>query len=52
VTFDKAAATAKTSRELAAMMQTRSPNAHDVLGGFILGNSAKVGVGETPPWDE
>ena len=52
VAFDKAAATAKTSPELASMMQTRFPKAHDVLGGFILGNSAKVGVGETPPWEE
>ncbi len=52
VTFDRAAATAKTSRELASIMQTRFPKAHDVLDGFILGNSAKVGAGETPPWDE
>lgn len=52
VTFDKAVATAKTSQQLASIMQTRFPKAHDVLGGFILGNSAKVGVGEDPPWDE
>ena len=52
VAFNEAAATARTSRELMSVMQTRFPKAHDVLGGFILGNSAKVGVGETPPWDE
>jgi len=52
VAFDKAAATSKTSDELAAKMRAAFPKAQDVLGGFILGNSAKVGVGEMPPWDE
>jgi glyoxylase-like metal-dependent hydrolase (beta-lactamase superfamily II) len=50
--FDAAAAKSKTSAELAATMRQAFPKAQDVLGGFILGNSAKVGVGETPPWDE
>jgi glyoxylase-like metal-dependent hydrolase (beta-lactamase superfamily II) len=52
VAFDKAATTAKTSQQLTAMMQARFPQVRDVLGGFILGNSSKVGVGEMPPWDE
>jgi glyoxylase-like metal-dependent hydrolase (beta-lactamase superfamily II) len=51
-TFDAAAASSKTSEELAAKMRAAFPKARDVLGGFILGNSAKVGVGEMPPWDE
>ena len=52
VAFDAAAARSRTSEELAAQMRAAFPKARDVLGGFILGNSAKVGVGETPPWDE
>jgi glyoxylase-like metal-dependent hydrolase (beta-lactamase superfamily II) len=52
VAFDAAAAQSKTSEELAAKMRAAFPKARDVLGGFILGNSAKVGVGEMPPWDE
>lgn len=52
VAFGAAAAQSKTSEELAAKMRAAFPKAQDVLGGFILGNSAKVGVGETPPWDE
>lgn len=51
-TFDEAASTSHTSQELEARMRKAFPNARDVLGGFILPNSAKVGVGETPPWDE
>ena len=52
VAFDAAARTSKTSDELMAKMRAAFPTAQDVLGCFILGNSAKVGVGETPPWDE
>lgn len=52
VAFDAAARSSKTSAELMAKMRAAFPQAQDVLGGFILGNSAKVGVGETPPWDE
>lgn len=43
---------AKSSAELAARMATRYPNATEVLGGFLLGISSKVGAGEIPPWDE
>jgi glyoxylase-like metal-dependent hydrolase (beta-lactamase superfamily II) len=52
VTFDRLAGKAKSSGEFAASMQAAFPQAKDVLGGFILSNSAKVAVGETPPWDE
>jgi glyoxylase-like metal-dependent hydrolase (beta-lactamase superfamily II) len=52
VAFDAAAKKSKTSEELANKMKAAFPKAQDVLGGFILTNSAKVGVGETPPWDE
>jgi len=50
--FGEEAAKSATSAQLAARMQAAFPKAKDVLGGFILGNSAKVGVGEMPPWDE
>ena len=52
VTFDRLAGKAKSSGELAASVQAAFPQAKDVLGGFILPNSSKVAVGETPPWDE
>ena len=52
VAFDAEAAKAKTSAQLAERMRSLFPAARDVLGGFILGNSAKVGVGEEPPWNE
>ncbi len=52
VAFDAAAARSKTSAELMDRMRAAFPKAQDVLGGFILGNSAKVGVGEEPPWEE
>ena len=50
--FDSAATKCRTSDELAARMREAFPKARDVLDGFILVNSAKVGVGEMPPWDE
>jgi glyoxylase-like metal-dependent hydrolase (beta-lactamase superfamily II) len=50
--FAAEARTAKTSAELASRMAQRYPNATEVLGGFLLGISSKVGAGEIPPWDE
>lgn len=50
--FAAEAKTAKTSAELAAAMAARYPTATEVLGGFLLGVSSKVGAGEIPPWDE
>ena len=50
--FNQAVADSKTSKELMARMQTRFPDTQDVLGGFILTNSAQVGMGEAPPWHE
>lgn len=51
-TFDTIAASAHSSQEIESRMRKAFPRAHDVLGGFLLPNSAKVGAGETPPWDE
>ena len=50
--FGEEAAKSKTSAQLAARMRAAFPKAKDVLGGFLLGNSSKVGVGEMAPWDE
>ena len=50
--FDRAAKSLKTSGELIAAIQKRFPDVQDVLNNFILGESAKVGVGEIPPWEE
>lgn len=52
VEFGKAAQRSKTSAELIAAMEKRFPDVQDVLNNFILGESAKVGVGEIPPWEE
>ena len=52
IEFGLAAKRSKTSAELITAMQTRFPEVKDVLNNFILGESAKVGVGEVPPWQE
>jgi glyoxylase-like metal-dependent hydrolase (beta-lactamase superfamily II) len=52
VAFNAAIGRSKNSADLADRMRAAFPQAQDVLGGFILGNSAKVGMGEAPPWDE
>lgn len=52
VEFARAAKKSKTSAELIAAMEKRFPDVRDVLNDFILGESAKVGVGEIPPWEE
>jgi len=50
--FNREAKTAETSQELIATMRGLYPNVIDVLDNFILVNSAQVGVGEVPPWEE
>lgn len=52
VTFDRLAGECKTSAAMAAKLKAAFPAAKDVLGGFLLGNSTKVAVGEMPVWDE
>ncbi len=46
------AAKAKTSDDLIQSMRDAYPDVMDVLDNFILVESAKVGVGENPPWKE
>lgn len=50
--FNREAKSAETSQELIATMRELYPNVIDVLDNFILVNSAQVGVGEIPPWEE
>ena len=50
--FDREAGVAKTSVQLIARMRELYPDVQDVLDDFILVNSAQVGVGEVPPWEE
>ncbi|MDT8398358.1 MAG: MBL fold metallo-hydrolase [Pseudomonadales bacterium] len=50
--FNREAKTAINSDALIARMRQLYPNVIDVLDNFILSNSAQVGVGEVPPWEE
>lgn len=50
--FADARSKSKTSKDLAAIMAAKYPNATEVYGGFLLGISSQVGAGEIPPWDE
>lgn len=43
---------AKNSAELIAGIRSRYPASIDVLGDFLLGNSARVAKGEQPAWQE
>jgi glyoxylase-like metal-dependent hydrolase (beta-lactamase superfamily II) len=52
VAFNAAIARSKNSEDLARRMRMAFPEAQDVLGGFLMSNSAKVGMGEAQPWDE
>lgn len=52
VDFGQAATRATSSAELIAAMRAKYPDVEDVLDDFILVNSAKVAVGEEPPWQE
>jgi len=50
--FNREAKAATNSEALIAKMRELYPNVIDVLDNFILVNSAQVGVGEVPPWEE
>lgn len=50
--FNREAKAAENSGALIAKMQELYPDVIDVLDNFILPNSAQVGVGEVPPWEE
>ena len=50
--FERAIPTAKNSADLAAKLHAQFPDTVDELDDFILGNSTKVAMGETPPWQE
>lgn len=52
VDFSREAEKAKDSATMIARMQALYPDVIDVLDNFILPNSAQVGVGEVPPWEE
>lgn len=48
--FNREAKAVEDSSALIARMREHYPEVVDVLGDFLLVNSAKVGVGEVPPW--
>ncbi len=50
--FEAGIKRSKNSKELIALLKARYPEARDYFDGFILNNSAQVGMGETPPWTE
>ncbi|RJT21193.1 hypothetical protein D5I55_17470 [Chakrabartia godavariana] len=50
--WPKMVAASKTSAELQAKVRAAYPEAVDVLGDFLLGNSSRVAKGEQPAWQE
>ncbi len=50
--WPKMVATSKNSGELQAKVKAAYPEAIDVLGDFLLGNSSRVAKGEQPAWQE
>jgi glyoxylase-like metal-dependent hydrolase (beta-lactamase superfamily II) len=52
VDFNREAKTARNANALINKMRQLYPDVIDVLDNFILVNSAQVGVGEVPPWEE
>lgn len=50
--FEQLAARSKTSKAMIEQVRKAFPDTIDVIDDFILTNSAKVAVGEMPPWDE
>lgn len=50
--WPKMVAGSKTSAELQAKVKAAYPEAVDVLGDFLLGNSSRVAKGEQPAWQE
>jgi glyoxylase-like metal-dependent hydrolase (beta-lactamase superfamily II) len=45
-------AASKDSKDLIARVKAEFPGSLDVLGDFLLGNSARVAMGEEPAWQE
>jgi len=52
IQFERLTRQVKTSGELITAMRKLYPDVQDVLDNFILVNSAQVGTGEIPPWEE
>ncbi|MCP5145875.1 MAG: MBL fold metallo-hydrolase [Gammaproteobacteria bacterium] len=52
VSFEQDAKAASDSSDLMARTRARHPQVKDALGDFILTNSARVVMGEDPPWEE
>ena len=52
IKFEQFTASSKDSKELMAKMRKAFPHTIDAINDFILTNSAKVAMGEMPPWDE
>lgn len=52
VDFGQVAERSANSAEMITAMRAKYPDVEDVLDDFILVNSAKVAVGEEPPWTE
>lgn len=50
--WPKMVAASKNSGELQAKVKAAYPDAVDVLGDFLLGNSSRVAKGEQPAWQE
>lgn len=50
--WPKMVAASKNSDELQAKVKAAYPDAIDVLGDFLLGNSSRVAKGEQPAWQE
>lgn len=50
--WPKLVASSRDSTELAASVRKTFPDSTDVLGDFLLGNSARVAMGEEPAWQE
>lgn len=50
--WPKMVAASKTSGELQSKVKATYPDAIDVLGDFLLGNSSRVAKGEQPAWQE
>jgi len=50
--FERAVDSARNSTDLMARMRGAFPNTIDVFDNFILGNSSKVAMRESPPWTE
>ncbi len=50
--FEQLVDSSADSGELTAALQEAFPDAIDIMGDFLLGNSTRVAMGEMEPWDE